>query len=163
MNNSVDRTSIIESRHGPSTGTSAYSPPNPPEVWASARPRDGPVHPAHQPVLQSSLLLLLVLPLASLSLELSPPFLIPQHPRGLAAWGPRQPSSVRGQPDRRPKRPHCWPWPTGRSAHWASLCADPASCACIRAAPSHSACPASGAQLDNCCASAVTRASQRPS
>ena len=93
MNNSVDRTSIIESRHGPSTRSSAYSPPNPPEVWASARPRDGPVHPAHQPVLQSSLLLLLlVLPLASLSLELSPPFLIPQHTRAWPLGAPGSPA-----------------------------------------------------------------------
>ena len=52
--------------------------------------------------------------------------------------------------------------PAGRSECWASLCADPASSALIRAAPSHSACPASGAQLDNCCVSAVSRASQRP-
>lgn len=52
--------------------------------------------------------------------------------------------------------------PAGRSERWASLCADLASSALIRAAPSHSACPASGAQLDNCCVSAVTRASQRP-
>ena len=97
MNNSVDRISIIESRHGPSTGASAYSPPNPPEVWASAKPRDGPVHPAHQPVLQSSLLvLLLVLPLASLSLELSPPLLIPQHPWAWPLGGPLETQLCQG-------------------------------------------------------------------
>lgn len=156
----------MESRHGPSTGASSYSPPAPTEVWAPASPRDGrngPVRPTHQPVLESGLLLLLrVLTLASLSLALSAALLIPQHPR-LGHSGPRQPSSIRRRTRQVSRDLTAGRLPAGRSERWASPCADPASSAHIRASPSHSACPASGAQLDNCCVSAVTRASQRPS
>ena len=108
----MDEISVMESRHGPSTGASSYNPPPPPEVWASASPRDGhnsPVCPTHQPVLESGLLLLLlVLTLASLSLALSAALLMPQHPR---AWplGPAAAQLCRAVNQTGVRSPRCWP------------------------------------------------------